>query len=120
MRDFLATIIGKIVVTKPTLTYFQPLRSYSPPTPPTLNNVLSLQNVSDLFSIASHNISVHVKPTLNREGGGEGRGIKNSETSYFCGHVTTNFVNDCRCCARIIFQRDWQAPLKVNIQYVYS
>ena len=32
----------------------------TPPPPPTspLNNVVSLQNISDLFSIASHNISI--------------------------------------------------------------
>ena len=61
------TIIAKIVVTKPTLTYFQPIGSHSPP----LNNVVSLENVSDLFSIASHNISVHGKLTLNRGEGGD-------------------------------------------------
>ena len=58
---WLTTIIAKIVVTKPTLKYFQPLGSHSPPPPPPtspLNNVVSLQNISDLFSIASHNISI--------------------------------------------------------------
>ena len=63
---------AKIVVTKPILTYFQRLGPHLPTRLP-LNNVVSLQNVSDLFSIASdHNISCHGKPTLNR--GGEGRG----------------------------------------------
>ena len=63
------TIIAKFVETKPTLTYFQPLGSHLPP----LNNAVSVQNVGDLFLIASHNISVHGKPTLNREGKGRGR-----------------------------------------------
>ena len=62
----------------------------SPPFP--LNNVVSPQNVSDLVSIACHNISIHGKPTLNR--GGEGD-IKNCEMPYFYGHVTTHFVNEC-------------------------
>ena len=33
------------------------------------DNVVSLLNISDLFLIASHNISVHGKPTLDRKGG---------------------------------------------------
>ena len=72
------TIYTKIFVTKPTLTYFQPLGLHSPTLPPPplpLNNVVLLQNVSDLLSIASRNISVHGKPTLKR-GGGEGGDIK--------------------------------------------
>ena len=46
-----------------------------------------MSNFINLFSIASHNISVHGKPTLNRGGGGEGRDIKHCEMSYFCGHI---------------------------------
>ena len=76
------TNINILSTSRATFAYFPPLPLY---------NVVSLQNVSDSFSIASHNISAHGKPILNR-GGGD---IKNCEMSYFCGHVTAHFVNDC-------------------------
>ena len=78
-----------------------------------LPNVVSLQNVSALFSIASHNISVHGKLTLNRGGRGEGGDIKMFEMSYFCGHVTTHFVNDCRCISYKNISRKLGAPFVI-------
>ena len=31
---------------------------------------------------------------------GKGEILKNCEMSYFCGHVSTHFVNDCMCIMR--------------------